>query len=68
MQADQPLQIPVQLLVMIEASHKLGVNEYEAFERACKRHTVASVGLMLRDDLEEDQIMVSALICLANSD
>lgn len=67
-QAEQPAKILAHILVMIEASDDFRVDEYEAFERACQGHAVSSVGLMLRNDFQEDQLMVSALMCFVNAD
>lgn len=66
-QAEQHAKILAHILVMIEASDDFRVDEYEAFERACQGHAVSSVGLMLRKDFQEDQLMVSALMCFVNA-
>jgi hypothetical protein len=50
------------IVAMIEASDELRIDEYDDIAHVFQEKSIASVGLTLTNDIEQDVIMITALI------
>ena len=50
------------IVAMIEASDELRIDEYDDIAHILQEKSIASVGLTLTNDIEQDVLMITALI------